>query len=95
MLNSIIATIAALLWLSAYTLFFIGDVARWWALRDHRQAMSEIERLRAVRAYAAWVHNIPPAPPRPDRAPVLVPVPERPPVRGPIVHFPGHRIAEG
>jgi len=94
MLNSIIATIAALLWLSAYTLFFIGDVARWWALRHHRQAMSEIERLRAVRAYATWVRNMPPAPPRPGRGPVLVALPERPPVRGTIVPFPGRRIAD-
>jgi len=93
MLNAVLATVAAILWLSSYAMFFAGDMLRWWRMRPYRHAMSEFERLQAVRAYAAWVRNIPPPPPRPARGPVVIPVPEVPPVRGVVAPFPGRRMA--
>jgi hypothetical protein len=93
MLNALLATLAATLWLSSYGMFFAGDIARWWRLRPYREAMSEFERLQAVRAYAEWVRNPPPAPVREKAGPALVPEAELPPIRGVIGPFPGRRIA--
>ncbi len=61
-------------------------------LRAPGSVQSEAERLAAVRAYAAWVRNMPPAPVRATPQPAVVPVPENPPVRGVIPPFPGRRI---
>lgn len=71
---------------------FFGDAVRWWRLRPYDGARSDAERLRAVRAYAAWVRDMPPPPPRASPPPTLVPVAENPPIRGVIKPFPGRRI---
>jgi hypothetical protein len=89
MLNAILAILTAALWLSSYGLFFAPDVIRWWRMRPYYRAQSEFERLEAVRAYADWVRNMPPPPPRKTRPAAIVPVPELPPRRGVVVPFPG------
>jgi len=71
---------------------FLGDAVRWWRVRRYDGARSEVERLAAVRAYAAWVRDMPPPPPRANPAPALVPVAENPPIRGVIRPFPGRRV---
>jgi len=92
MLNAVLAFLAMLLWFSSYVLFFLPDVLRWWHDRPYRNAMSEIERLQAVREYAAWVRDMPPPPPRRRAGPVMVPVPVKPPIGGSPVPFPGRRM---
>jgi hypothetical protein len=93
MLNATLAAIAAVLWLTTYGLFFAGDIAGWWRLRPYHRAVSEMERLQAVRTYAAWIRAMPPPPPRPPRGPLLIPTAEHPPIGGVIVPYPGRRIA--
>jgi hypothetical protein len=72
----------------------VGDAVRWWRLRPFDAARSEAERLRAVRAYAAWVRDMPPPPHRPNPPPTMVPVAENPPIRGVVRPFPGRRFGD-
>jgi hypothetical protein len=94
MLNAVLATIAMLLWLGSYGLFFARDLRRWARERPYRRLVNEMERLEAVRAYAAWVRNMPPAPVRPRSASgaSVVPTPVLPPVRGAVRAYPGRRL---
>ncbi len=72
---------------------FLGDAVRWWRFRPYEDARSERERLAAVRAYAAWVRDMPPPPVRATPPAAIVPVAENPPIRGVVTPFPGRRIA--
>jgi hypothetical protein len=72
---------------------FLGDSVRRWRLRPYDGARSEMERLAAVRAYAAWVRDMPPPPVRTKPQVAVVPIAENPPIRGVIEPFPGRRIA--
>lgn len=92
MLNALLAIVAVCLWVGSYGLFFMHDLRRWARERPHRQRMSELERLRAVQAYAAWVRNMPPPPPRRRPATPITPVPVKPPVRGTVFPYPGRRL---
>jgi hypothetical protein len=89
MLNTVLASVAALVWSIAYGWFFLTDLRRWWRARHRRRAQAAAERERARLAYAAWVRDIPP--PR-SRAPVMPPAPlpaALPPRRsGVIIPFP-------
>ena len=71
MLSAVLATIgiAFALWLGALAVRRLGDAVRWWRLRSYQHADSEMERLLAVRAYTAWVRDMPPPPPRPRPGP--------------------------
>ena len=93
MLNAVFAIGAGLLWVGSYVLFFVRDLGTWWRLGAYRSATSELERLEAVRAYTAWVRNMPPAPARRRGAgPSVVPTPVVPPVRGTVFPYPGRRL---
>jgi len=73
MLNASLAVVAVGVWIFSYVLFFARDLRRWWRMRHTRRQHEAVARERAIRAYAAWVRNIPP--PR-SRAPIMpVPVP--------------------
>jgi hypothetical protein len=92
MLDAVLAIVAFTLWVSPYVLYFAHDVYVWWRLRPYRRAMTEYERLQAVRSYATWVRNMPPPPPRGPRGPLTVPTPVRPPVQGAVRPYPGRRF---
>jgi hypothetical protein len=92
MLNAVLAIIALFLWMGSYGLFFARDIRRWARERPYRRMLSEMERLEAVRAYAAWVRNIPPGPARPRPGKSIVAVPVVPPVRGTVRPYPGRRL---
>jgi hypothetical protein len=87
MLNTVLATVAAVVWSTAYGWFFVTDVRRWWRARHVRRAREAAEREQARLAYAAWVRNIPPPPSREPQLPPP-PRPVAPPARGVVVPFP-------
>ncbi len=93
MLNTVLAWIAALVWTTAYGLFFMTDLRRWWRGRAQRQAAAAAERERARRAYADWVRDIPPPPSRlPQMPPPPAPRPAAPQPPGAVViPFPRRR----
>lgn len=99
-LNVSLATTALAVWGGSYALFFARDLRRWWRNRHARRQRQAAMREQAIRAYAAWVRNIPP--PR-SRAPILpapLPIPVPPAARAPrrsavVVPFPQGRRAEG
>ena len=92
-MNAALATLAAVLWSTAYVWFFGRELRRWWRGRHARRAQAEAARARARAVYAAWVRDIPP--PR-SRAAVLPPPAPPPPRRrvpavtgrGAVVPFP-------
>jgi hypothetical protein len=90
-----VVAIAAVLWAGVRALALLGNVLRWWVLRSYQHALSEMERLEAVRAYNAWVRDMPPAPLRPRPGPAVKPTPVVPPVRGVVAPYPGRRMAGG
>ncbi len=90
MLDTILAAVAAVVWIAAYGVYFSGDLRRWWRGRHRRRAAIAAQREEARRTYAAWVRNIPPPP---SRAPILPAPPlvsPRPPngSGGVVVPFP-------
>jgi hypothetical protein len=89
MLDTALAIAAAVVWATAYALYFLPDLRHWWRGRHHRRALAAAERERARNAYLAWVRDMPPPP---SRVPVLPPSPARlpPPPRrdGVVVPFP-------
>lgn len=85
MLNTVLAVTAVSLWSTAYGWFFVADLRRWRRGRARRRALAAVEHEQARRAYAAWVRNIPPPPPRGPRFPPPNPQPVVPPVRGGVV----------
>ncbi|MDA8250562.1 MAG: hypothetical protein M0Z28_15505 [Rhodospirillales bacterium] len=95
MLNTVLASVAAVVWSAAYGWFFFTDVRRWWRGRHQRQVRAAAEREQARHAYAAWVRNIPPPP---SRVPQLPPPPPPPPLARPatggvVIPFPRRRTA--
>ena len=92
MLNAVLGVFASILWIGSYGLFFFRDLLEWWRYRPYRQAMSEMERLEAVRHYAAWVRSMSPPPSRAQVEPAMVPVRVTPPIGGSPVPFPGRRM---
>ncbi|MBN9509306.1 MAG: hypothetical protein J0I21_09370 [Alphaproteobacteria bacterium] len=86
-MNAALATLAAVLWTTAYAWFFGRELKRWWRGRDARRAQAEAARARARAAYSAWVRDIPPPP---SRVPIFPPPPAPPPPRRP-----GPAVARG
>jgi hypothetical protein len=86
--------IAVVLWLFGHGMLLLTDLVRWWLLRPYLRARSEFERLEAMRAYTAWVRDMPPAPPRKRAGPVMVPTAVIPVIGG-HAPFPGRRMAGG
>ena len=85
MLNTVLATAAAVVWGIAYGWFFFTDVRRWWKGRNQRRALAAYEREMARRAYAEWVRAIPPPPTRRAQLPPPSPAPGLPPPKGGVV----------
>jgi hypothetical protein len=90
-----ILAIAVALWAGWRAVALLGGLMRWWVVRSYQHAESEIEGPEAVRAYAAWVRNMPPPPPRPRAGPAIKVPPVVPPVRGVVAPYPGRRMAGG
>lgn len=93
MVNAVLAGFALLTWGLAYGIFFARDLRRWWRARPARRAQAAAERQNAVKAYAVWVSNIPPARPRRTVIPPYAQFPPPPPLMrgGKIVPFPRSR----
>ena len=90
MLNTVLATAAAVVWSTAYGWFFLTDLRRWWRGRHQRRARQQHERELARRAYAAWVRDMPPPPSRRAELPPPLPPPPAvlPPKGGVVIPFP-------
>jgi hypothetical protein len=88
MLNTILASVATLVWGVAYGWFFASDVRRWWRGRELRRARAAAEREQARRAYAAWVRDIPPPRPHAPIMPQLLTRPASGVQSGVVIPFP-------
>lgn len=95
MLNWILAAIAAALWSTAYSWYFVGDLRRWLWRHRNRKRIAEAQR---AQAYAAWTRRPTPARARPVPPPTQAPSPPpqaspSPPARagGNVVPFPERR----
>lgn len=79
MVNAALAFLTLVVWSLAYGLFFRRELVRWWKTRPARREFKAAQREQALRAYAAWVRNIPPPRPRAPSKRVNLPVTEPPP----------------
>ena len=71
MLNWVLAAVAAALWTTAYSWYFVGDLRRWLWRHRNRKLLAEAQR---AQAYAAWTRR-----PGPPRARAVPPPPQQPP----------------
>ena len=97
-LNASLAAAAVAIWTGSYGLFFARDLRRWWRGRHRRRQLEAAAREQAVRAYAAWVRNIPPPRSRVPIMPMAMPTAAAAPARAPantavVLPFPQGRRA--